>query len=52
MKDKANNLLRDLINYDPRLHYTHNDLSSFNNTNTLKGPTHHTDLSFDVNKQV
>lgn len=52
MNDKANNILRDLLHYDDHLHYTFNDLSSFSNTNALKGPSHHTDLHFDVNKQV
>ena len=51
LKNKIWVLLRDLLFYDDRLHYTYNDLSSFSNTNNLKveGPQPY-DLSYDPNK--
>lgn len=49
---KVNTLLRDLLYYDDRLHYTYNDLSHFNNTSTLKQKQEAAyDLSFDVNQK-
>lgn len=51
LKNKIFILLRDLLFYDDRLHYTYNDLSSFSNTNNLKveKPEHY-DLSYDPNQ--
>lgn len=35
LKTKIFTLLRDLLYYDDRLHYTYNDLSSFSNTSNV-----------------
>lgn len=51
---KVNNLWRDLLFYDPYLHLTHKDLSSFSNTTNLKvnpGDKKH-DISFDPNEEA
>lgn len=47
-------LLRDLTFYDDRLHRTHNDLSSFNNTTGVKmdPKDKEYDLKFDPNQEL
>jgi hypothetical protein len=52
MKSKCCNIIRDLLYYDDHLHKTHNDLSSFTNTNSIKVKTTNTDIEFDANKTV
>jgi len=52
MKSKCCNILRDLLYYDDHLYKTHNDLSSFTNTNSIKGKADNTNLEFDANKTV
>ena len=39
LKTKIFTLLRDLLFYDDRLHFTYNDLSSFSNTADIKPET-------------
>ncbi len=56
LKYKIYVLLRDLLFYDDRLHYTYNDLSSFSNTanigaNQIDKEKMH-DLSYDPNSEL
>jgi len=53
LKNKMFILLRDLVFYDDKLHYTYNDLTSFSNTASLQPESTEKqyDLSYDPNKE-
>jgi hypothetical protein len=46
------NILKDLLYYDDNLHKTHNDLSSFTNTNSIKTKSKQGDMFHDPNKDI
>ena len=54
LQNKIFVLLRDLLFYDDRLHYTYNDLSSFSNTANIKPNKNEKshELTYDPNQEL